>query len=68
MSQSSFDGPEEQEPDRLATGPIPKVCRLRDLGGGGYNFGSSYGAATLPRRGAGRRLSVSVLVFVLNLF
>ncbi|BFZ03332.1 hypothetical protein BsWGS_06371 [Bradybaena similaris] len=60
QSQSSYDGPQEQEPERRATGPIPKVCRLRNLGGGGYDFGSSFGAATLPRHGGGRRLSQPV--------
>lgn len=64
QSQSSYDGPQEQEPERRATGPIPKVCRLRNLGGGGYDFGSSFGAATLPRHGGGRRLSVTILAFV----
>lgn len=64
QSQSSYDGPQEQEPERRATGPIPKVCRLRNLGGGGYDFGSSFGAATLPRHGGGRRLSVIILAFV----
>ncbi|CAG5131914.1 unnamed protein product [Candidula unifasciata] len=60
QSQSSFDGPQEQEPERRATGPIPKVCRLRNLGGGGFDFGSTYGAATLPRQGGGRRMSQPV--------
>uniref|UniRef100_A0A0B7BGH8 PDZ domain-containing protein n=2 Tax=Arion vulgaris TaxID=1028688 RepID=A0A0B7BGH8_9EUPU len=60
LSQSSYDGPEEVEPARLATGPIPKVCRIRDLGGGGYDFGSAFGSATLPRHGVGRRLSQPV--------
>ncbi|CAL1543367.1 unnamed protein product [Lymnaea stagnalis] len=58
QSQSS-DGPEPGEPDRLATGPPPRVCNLRNLGGGGFDFGTSFGSgsATLPRRSAGRRLS-----------
>ncbi|XP_012934762.1 trithorax group protein osa isoform X2 [Aplysia californica] len=57
-TSDSIDGPEDIEPDRLASGPVPKVCSLRNLGGGGYDFGSSFGAsATLPRRSTGRRLS-----------
>ncbi|XP_059153468.1 LIM domain-binding protein 3-like isoform X2 [Physella acuta] len=55
----SSDAQENVEGDRLATGPPPKVCSLRNLGGGGFDFGTSFGsgAATLPRRNIGRRLS-----------
>ncbi|KAH9495422.1 hypothetical protein Btru_015077 [Bulinus truncatus] len=56
QSQSS-DGPDNVEPDRLATGPPPKVCSLRNLGGGGFDFGTAFGSATLPRRNTGRRYS-----------
>ncbi|KAK3768165.1 hypothetical protein RRG08_031704 [Elysia crispata] len=58
-----FDPDEEREPDLpLATGPVPKVCSRRNLGGGGLSFGTNYGShgrfATLPRRhDTGRRAS-----------
>jgi len=46
---------EEREPDKLATGPIPKTCNLKKIGGGNHFFGSSYvgpsgQSETLPRR------------------
>ncbi|BFZ17551.1 hypothetical protein BsWGS_20594 [Bradybaena similaris] len=47
-------GTDEPQEEPRATGPIPKVCRLRNLGGGGGEFGSAFGSATLPR---GHRLS-----------
>ncbi|GFN81970.1 PDZ and LIM domain protein 3 [Plakobranchus ocellatus] len=56
----SFEPDEEREPELpLASGPVPRVCSRRNLGGGGQTFGTAYGqSATLPRRHeAGRRSS-----------
>ena len=40
------------EPDRLAQGPIPKVCSKSQLGGGYQVYGADYGSGskTLPRQ------------------
>ncbi|CAG5119086.1 unnamed protein product [Candidula unifasciata] len=48
---------DETPEDHLATGPIPKVGHLRNLDGGGREFGSAFGSATLPRSGKGHRLT-----------
>ena len=64
-----FEPDEEREPDLpLATGPVPKVCSRRNLGGGGFKFGTTYGdegrSATLPRQT--RRSSVVPAIYLMN--
>ena len=65
---------ETVEPDRLASGPIPKVCSRNNLGGrGGQVFGSTFGggadvvpdgASTLPRRSTSRQSSVAIFPLI----